>query len=67
MLTLIQIEKNLQQHYDDERILKEDNGSLPFKYLNQSGNQHVFFFYIPGVILNIFSQILVNYKHCRCS
>ena len=35
---------------------KEDNGSLPFKYLHQSGNQHVFVFYIQGVILNIFSS-----------
>ena len=24
--------------------LKEDNGSLPIKYLHQSGNQHVFVF-----------------------
>ena len=56
VLTLIQIEKTCSSTMMMKVYFKEDNGSLPFKYLHQSGDQHVFVFYIQGVILHIFSS-----------
>ena len=56
VLTLMQIEKTCSSTMMMNVYFKEDNGSLPFKYLHQSGNQHVFVSYIQGVILNIFSS-----------
>ena len=56
VLTLMQIEKTCSSTMMMNVYFKEDNGSLPFKYLHKSGNQHVFVFYIQGVLLNIFSS-----------
>ena len=56
VLTLMQMEKTCSSTMMMNVYFKEDNGSLPFKYLHKSGNQHVFVFYIQGVLLNIFSS-----------